>query len=139
MDDDKILLGETRREAINRLQERLGPMTLRHLAEKTFWELAKKGIITKNQDGAYLIKTISNEVPLLREAALTTMSAEDSQNSKQQRSRSNMRHFMVNNQNFHQARISTKFQSINRRLASFLSPDLMSSEGYDPDQDNSLW
>lgn len=52
----KIVLGETRREAINRIQERLGPNTSRPIAENTFWELAAEKKITLSESGEYLIE-----------------------------------------------------------------------------------
>jgi len=52
----KIVLGETRREAINRIQERLGPNTSRPIAESTFWELASEKKITLSESGEYLIE-----------------------------------------------------------------------------------
>jgi len=76
----KSILGETRREAINRIQERLGPATSRPIAENTFWELAREKKITINEAGEYLIedevtddsmrdtakKTIANSQKMLR-------------------------------------------------------------------------
>jgi len=52
----KIILGETRREAINRIQERLGPNTSRPIAENTFWELAAEKKIILSESGEYLIE-----------------------------------------------------------------------------------
>ena len=104
----KELLGETRSEAITRIQERLGTATSRPLAEKTFWELAKTKKITMNDDGHYLIEAVSDES--MRDTAIAQF---NQQNTTQKRSRGGIKHFTIDHHNMKKARVSTTWKPQN--------------------------
>jgi hypothetical protein len=124
---DRIPLGETRREAISRVQERLGPATSRPLAEQTFWALARKGKIVLDQDdGSYLIEASIDDAGLQQEATQTIQQATNQQ-SRMNRSRGGMRHFAVNHKNFQHARVSTAWKA---NMSSLFAPTLEGAEGY---------
>src|ERR1700749_1420541 len=109
---ERILLGETRREAISRVQERLGPATSRPLAEQTFWALARKGkIIMSPDDGSYLIEAEIDDGDLKQEATQTIDQATKQQSRTNMNRSRGMRHFMVHHNNMPQARVSTAWQS----------------------------
>lgn len=122
---DKVLLGETRRDAINALQERLGPATLRHIAEKTFWSLARQHKITMNGEGHYLIEAEADEV---REAGEQTVKQAQSEERRNQTVRSRSRQFSL--QRFHQARISSHMRAVNSNMKSSFAPSLSGAEGF---------
>ncbi len=120
---DRILLGETRRDAISRVQERLGPATSRPLAEKTFWALARKGVITMDPcDGTYLIEAAIEDADI-QDTAQVQMKAETRHGVQ----------YNVNRNHFHRARVAWNWKA---HQASIFSPSLDSSEGYDPDQND---
>jgi hypothetical protein len=128
---DRVPLGETRREAISRVQERLGSAASRPLAEQTFWALAKKGKITMDNEGAYLIEADIDDKSL-RDTATDTIQQVNQQQTKMNRSRGvrNMRHFSVNHKNMHQARVSTVWRSASAKT--MFAPSLAGAEGYNP-------
>jgi len=110
----KILLGETRREAISRVQELLGPATSRPLAEQTFWALAKRGKITMDQnDGTYLIEADIPDEQIKDVATQVNTTME----------RSKGIHYQVNRNHFHRARVAWQWKS---KIASVMSPSLPS-------------
>jgi hypothetical protein len=138
---DKILLGETRSEAISRVQERLGPATSRPLAEKTFWALAKKGVITMDPvDATYLIET-DIEDSSIKDAAMKQLD----QQSQTSHRRPGMRAFQANHNSMHKARVSTSWnpKAAYNSMKTVFAPDLQAAEGYqnlsvddEDDQDN---
>jgi hypothetical protein len=115
---DHILLGDTRREAINRVQERLGPATSRPLAEQTFWALAKRGQITMDpSDGTYLIEA-ELEDESIKDVATAVQKTQTQQRGVQ---------YNVNRNHFHRARVAYKWSA---KASSVMSPSLQGSEGY---------
>jgi hypothetical protein len=123
----KVFLGETRPDAITRVQELLGPMTTRPIAEKTFWALAEKGKITLDRvTGAYLMEE-EVEQPELKNEAKTQV-------QKQGHS------YIVNRNHFRRARIAWMWKA---RQASVFSPSLLAAgvtlddDGYSSPDDDS--
>lgn len=116
---------ETRREAINRVQERLGPATPRPVAERTFWTLGRQGKITLGDDG-YLIEAEISDADL-RDTAIKDINA---QQTAQHRHAGHMRNFTVTINHFKKARVAWAWQSINN----FLAPTLLAAEGFDAQQ-----
>ena len=104
---NRIPLGESRREAISRVQERLGPATSRPLAEQTFWALAQKKKITMNDDGMYLIEAGIDDTALRAEAT----DQMQQQQKIERRPRRGMLRFNVNHQNTTNARVGTTWKS----------------------------
>lgn len=99
---DRILLGETRRDAISRVQEQLGPATSRPLAEKTFWELARKGRISMDKiTGDYLIEADAEAE--VKTTAEGIVSAENSQKRGI--------NYNVNRSHFHRARVAWQWKA----------------------------
>jgi hypothetical protein len=133
----QILLGETRREAINRVQERLGPVASRPLAEQTFWALAKKGKITMDpQNGSYLIEAELDDESIKQEATQSIEQATKQQN-RFMRSRGN--HFTLNHKSMHQARVSTSWHPSTtsahlKAMISALSPVYSQDDSPDDDE-----
>ena len=116
---NRIPLGESRREAISRVQERLGPATSRPLAEQTFWALAQKKKITMNDDGMYLIEAGIDDTALRAEAT----DQMQQQQKTERRPRRGMLRFNVNHQNTKNARVSTTWKA-----SSIYAPTLNGSE-----------
>ena len=112
------ILGETRREAINRVQEILGPATSRPLAELTFWDLAKDRKITMDEDGLYLMEDMSESD--MRDSAVKSITNQ------------NVRHFQVTRNHMTRARVAYKWSAKMSSLKTALAPDLESAEGYSP-------
>lgn len=122
---EKVFLGETRPDAISRVQELLGPATTRPVAEKTFWALAKKGQITMDQrTGAYLMES-EIEQPELRQEAEHTSTIQSRPNQPGQ-------HYSISRHNFRRARIAWMWKA---RQASVFSPTLASA-GVDLNDDS---
>jgi hypothetical protein len=117
---EKISLGETRRDAIDRVQERLGPVTPRPLAEQTFWSLAKQGKITMTEAGVYLIEANVNDEDLRQEATQSITAATQESRS---RSRGSMRHFVLNHNSMHKARVGSSWHPINKTVFAPSPPD----------------
>jgi hypothetical protein len=124
---DRVLLGESRREAITRVQERLGPATSRPLAEQTFWALAKKGQITMDKEGVYLIEADLEDSDM-RDTAKDTIKQQQTMNRP--RMRTNARHFQMNHNSMHQARVSTSWKAAMSSMKTSFSPSLSGAEGY---------
>ncbi len=126
---EKKLLGETRRDAINSLQDQLGPVTPRPLAEQTFWKLARQGKITLDENGHYLIEADVTEKSM-RDTALDTVNQEENNRSRA-RVRSSVRHFNINHKNMHQARISTSWKAkMMSSMKTSFAPTLSGAEAF---------
>jgi hypothetical protein len=125
---DRIPLGETRPEAISRVQERLGPAASRPLAEQTFWSLARKGKITMDQiTGSYLIEAEIDDNSLKQEATQTIQQATQTQ-TRMNRSRG-IRGFTLNHNNMHQARVSTTWKALSTSAKSMFAPSSFKEAG----------
>jgi len=124
---DRIPLGESRREAISRVQERLGPATSRPLAEQTFWALAQKKKITMNDDGVYLIEAGIDDSALRAEAT----DQMQQQQKQERRPHRGLLRFNVNHQNTKNARVGTTWKA-----SSMYAPTLIDAESYISEDQN---
>ena len=112
------ILGENRREAISAVQEKLGPLTSRPIAEDTFWELAKQKKITLSEAGQYLMEDdVTDEK--LRNTAKHTMK------TRMSNGRRRVGYTFKN-----KSQLKTRVMS---SLKSALSPDLPADLGEDAD------
>ena len=125
---DRIPLGETKAEAISRVQERLGPATSRPLAEQTFWSLARSKQITRDDNGVYLIEA-SVDDDSMRQTAKQHL-------QMSQKPRGGMKHFKISHHNMVKARVSTHWKAALNSMKNAFAPDLSSSEGYKPPEDD---
>jgi len=116
----KVFLGETRREAINAVQERLGPLTPRPVAEKTFWTLGRRGIITLADEG-YLIEEEITDSDLRQTAKQDILVQQKADHRAGQQ-----RGFTISHANFKKARIGSMWKA----SSSALAPSLDDAEGY---------
>ena len=114
-----IILGENRREAINRVQERLGSVTPRTVAEQTFRTLVKKGIITETANGFMISEDVTDQ-NMRDQATADIHTAAD----KRAQSTSNLRHFAVSQHNFKRARIANSWS---QQMADVFAPTLMAA------------
>lgn len=122
---DRILLGETRRDAISRVQQKLGPATSRPLAEKTFWALARKGHISMDPaTGDYLIEALIDD-PDIRTTAEHIVQSEHRHGFS----------YNVNRNHFHRARVAWQWKA---KQATVFSPSMnFFDEPSDDDQGDS--
>jgi hypothetical protein len=121
------LLGENRREAINRLQETLGPVTPRPLAEQTFAIMVKDGRIVED-NGSFLIEEDVTAADMRKTATAHVIRSGE-------RNRGGLHHFNISSHNFVKARISNSWSAA---MAMVFAPSLNDSlsKSINPDEDD---